>query len=193
MRGKINLSLISIVLSSILFLGFKYETREGLDLIGKAAPEFRELTWLNSEPLSIKGLRGKVVLIRFWLVGCPYCTKSAPSLVDFYQKYKDKGLVIIGIHHPKSKITTNNYIVKQQADALGFNFPIAQDLNWSTINSYWLGNKKRTFTSSSILIDKKGIIRFVHDGGNYFKSDADIEANAAFEALEYNIIKLLDE
>jgi len=193
MRGKINFSVIMIVFMSLLLSGFKYETREGLDLIGKAAPEFRELTWLNTEPLSIKGLRGKVVLIRFWLVGCPYCTKSAPSLVDFYQKYKDKGLVIIGIHHPKSKITTNNYIVKQAADALGFNFPIAQDLNWSTINSYWLVNKKRTFTSSSILIDKKGITRFVHDGGNYFSSDSDIEANAAFEAMEFNIIKLLNE
>ena len=193
MRGKINLSLISIVLSSMLFLGFKYETREGLDLIGKEAPEFSGLTWLNTKPLSIRGLRGKVVLIRFWLTGCPYCTKSAPSLVEFHRKYSANGLVIIGIHHPKSKDTMSNDRVRKAADFLGFDFPIAQDMYWQTINSYWAGNKKRMFTSSSILIDKRGIIRFVHDGGNYFRSDSDIEANAAFEAMEYNIIKLLNE
>ena len=193
MRSKINLSLISILLLSVLLLGFKYETRDGIDLIGKEAPEFSGLTWLNTKPLSVHGLRGKVVLIRFWLVGCPYCTRSAPSLVEFYRKYSNQGLVIIGIHHPKSIDTMRNDLVKKAADFLGFDFPIAQDLNWSTINSYWMGYKKRTFTSSSILIDKNGIIRFVHDGGNYFRSETDAEANAAFEAMEYNIIKLLNE
>lgn len=193
MSGEIKLSIISIVLLCLLLQGFKYETREGLDIIGKKAPEFIDLRWLNSKPLSIEDLRGNVVLIRFWLAGCPFCTKSAPSLVEFYDKYKDRGLIIIGVHHPKSGETMNNGLVKHAAEGLGFKFPIAQDPGWATINSYWLGNKKRSYTSSSILIDKQGIIRFVHDGGNYFRSETNIEANAAFEAMEYNIVKLLNE
>jgi hypothetical protein len=66
-------------------------------------------------------------------------------------------------------------------------------LEWKTINSYWLSKKKRSYTSSSILIDRNGIIQFVHDGGEYFRSDYDLEANAAFQAMEGNIVRLLKE
>jgi len=174
-------------------LDLEYVPKDGVDIIGTRAPAFEGLTWLNSEPLTIDELKGKVVLVRFWLVGCPYCTNSAASLVEFHKKYTDKGLVIIGVHHPKSKETMNNELVKKQAKVFGFEFPIAQDLEWKTINSYWLGGKKRSFTSSSILIDKNGIIQFVHDGGEFFRSDYDLKANAAFKAMEGNIVRLLNE
>jgi len=164
-----------------------------VDIIGTKAPEFEGLIWLNTEPLTINDLEGKVVLVRFWLVGCPFCINSAPSLVEFHKKYSEMGLVVLGIHHPKSKETTNNDIVIKQAKVFGFEFPIAQDSEWKTINSYWLGKKKRSYTSSSILIDKNGIIQFVHDGGEFYRSDSDLKANAAFEAMEENIVKLLKE
>ena len=180
----------------LLFLSpqtLSYETKEGLDIIGTKAPEFQDLVWLNTEPITIEDLRGKVVLIRFWLVDCPYCTGTAPSLVGFYSKYKDEGFVVIGIHHPKSERAKNNQLVKRRAEMFGFNFPIAQDLNWSTINSYWLGGKKRSYTSSSILVDKKGVIRFVHDGGEYYKSDSDPEANDGYLEMNKKIQELLAE
>lgn len=187
-----NIILLLVILSiPTSSYGMEYKPVDGTDIIGTKAPEFEGLKWLNTEPLTIDHLKGKVVLIRFWLVGCPYCTNSAPELVELQNKYSEKGLVIIGVHHPKSEETKNNDHVKKQAEVFGFKFPIAQDLEWETINSYWLGKKKRSFTSSSILIDKKGIIRFVHDGGQFFKSDYDLEANAAFEAMEENILKLL--
>jgi peroxiredoxin len=185
--------ILILVLIPYLSYGFEYEPKEGLDIIGTKAPQFEGLTWLNSQPLSIDELKGKVVLIRFWLVGCPFCTNSAPSLVEFHKKYADKGLVIIGVHHPKSQQTKNNELVRKQAKVFGFKFPIAQDLEWKTINSYWLGNKKRSYTSSSILIDRNGIIQFVHDGREYFRSDQDQKANAAYEAMVENIVKLLKE
>lgn len=190
-RNKIII--LILILIPIVSSGLEYKPKDGLDIIGTKAPAFSGLMWLNSKPLTIDGLRGKVVLIRFWLVGCPYCTNSAASLVEFQKKYADKGLVIIGVHHPKSEETKNNDLVKKQAEVFGFNFPIAQDLQWKTINSYWLGKKKRTFTSSSILVDKNGIIQFVHDGGEYYRSDYDLEANAAFVAMEENIVRLLEE
>ncbi len=126
-------------------------------------------------------------------MGCPYCTQTAPALVEFYDKYSEQGLVVIGIHHPKSEEARDNELVKKQAQVFGFKFPIAQDLEWKTINSYWLGKKKRSYTSSSILIDRNGIIQFVHDGGQFFKSDYDLEANAAYKAMEENIVKFLNQ
>ena len=190
---KNKLIILILVFIPYISYGFDYKPKDGVDIIGTKAPEFEGLTWLNSEPLTIDDLEGKVVLIRFCLVGCPFCINSAPSLVEFHKKYADKGLVIIGVHHPKSEQTKNNELVKKQAKVFGFEFPIAQDLEWRTINSYWLGGKKRSFTSSSILIDKNGIIQFVHDGGEYFRSDYDLKANAAFEAMEENIVRLLKE
>ncbi len=119
-------------------LDLEYVPKDGVDIIGTRAPEFEGLTWLNTEPLTINDLEGKVVLVRFWLVGCPFCINSAPSLVEFHKKYSELGLVIIGIHHPKSKETMDNNLVKKRAKVFGFEFPIAQDLEWKTINSYWL-------------------------------------------------------
>lgn len=116
-----------------------------------------------------------------------------PSLVGFNNKYKDKGLVVLGIHHPKSIRTQDPNLVKRQAEVFGFDFPIAQDNEWKVINAYWLGEKRRSYTSSSFLIDKKGIIRFVHDGGEYFRSESDNVANAAYLALDEKIQQLLKE
>ena len=181
----------------LLFLPFQQAfsavTNEGQDIIGTKAPEFEDLIWLNTEPITIEELRGKVILIRFWLVDCPYCTNTAPALVEFYDKYKKSGLVIVGIHHPKSERTKDNRLVKRRAEKFGFSFPIAQDLNWKTINKFWLEGKNRSFTSSSILIDRKGIIRFVHEGGQFFKSDNDKEANEGYLEVNKKIQELLAE
>lgn len=170
-----------------------WQPAEGAELIGRPAPDFSGLKWLNSEPLDIEDLRGKVVLIRFWLVDCPYCENTAPSLVELYDKYGGEGLVVIGIHHPKSERAKNNDLVLKQAKKLGFEFPIAQDRDWKVINAYWLGETRRSFTSSSILIDKKGIIRFVHDGGEFYASPDNPDADLAYRTIDARIRELLDE
>lgn len=170
-----------------------YEPEDGKELIGQKAPEFEGLEWVNSEPLSISKMRGKVILVRFWLIGCPYCRNTAPALVEFHNKYHEKGLVIIGIHHPKSEKAANIEIVKKQADIYGFEFPVAHDPDWKTLNEFWLNGKDRSFTSSTILIDKEGIIRFVHEGGEYYRSEKNNDANDAFITLDSKISKLLDQ
>src|SRR5687767_10682308 len=76
---------------------------EGDELIGKPAPAWRELAWLAGGPLKLEALRGKAVLIRFWTVGCALCTRTAPALNEVWEKYRDRGLVVVGIHHPKSE------------------------------------------------------------------------------------------
>ena len=183
-----------LLLAALLSLsGVTYAQTDGSDIIGTEAPEFRSLTWINTDPISINDLRGKVVLIRFWLVDCPYCYNSAPSLVEFNNEYRKQGLVIIGVHHPKSERTKNIELVKKRAEQFGFKFPVAQDTDWETINAYWLGGRERSFTSSSILIDKEGIIRYVHEGGEYFRSETNKKANTDYKNMNSMIQKLLDE
>jgi peroxiredoxin len=170
-----------------------WKPKEGLELIGTKAPPLKGLKWLNTRPLTIEDLSGKVVLIRFWLLGCPLCTRTAPSLVELNDKYSEKGLVVIGIHHPKSERSRNPDLVLKQAKVFGFNFPIAQDSDWKVIKSYWLNGKNRSYTSVSFLLDKRGIIRLIHDGGEFYRSDKNPEANAAFLAFDRKIQELLDE
>ncbi len=167
--------------------------KEGFELIGTKAPSFDGLKWLNTEPINIEDLRGKVILIRFWLVGCPLCEHTAPALVELYNKYKNDGFIVVGIHHPKSQETKDPDLVRRAVNAFGFDFPVAQDNDWKVINSYWLGERKRSFTSSSILIDKKGIIQFVHDGGEFYKSDTNPDADRAYHVIEEKIHELLKE
>jgi len=171
----------------------QWKPLEGLELIGTKAPGLSGLKWLNSEPLQIEDLKGNVVLIRFWLVGCPFCVNTAPSLVELHEKYGDKGLRVIGIHHPKSERTRDENLVKMAAKQFGYDFPIAQDQEWKVINQYWLGDKKRSYTSSTFLIDKNGVIRLVHDGGEFYKSSDNKDADGAYYAIDKKIKELLAE
>ena len=171
----------------------QWTPREGLELIGTKAPGLSGLNWLNTEPISIEELNGEVVLIRFWLVGCPFCENTAPSLVELDKKYRDQGLRTIGIHHPKSQWTMDGELVMRVARQFGYDFPIAQDSDWKVINEYWLGGGKRSYTSSTFLIDKKGVIRLVHDGGEFYRSQDNKAADRAFNAIERKINELLAE
>jgi thiol-disulfide isomerase/thioredoxin len=74
--------------------------RAGDSPVGTKAPEWEAAHWLNSKPLALEGLRGKVVLVRWWTApGCPYCAATAPALNEFHARYKDKGLVVVGFYH----------------------------------------------------------------------------------------------
>ena len=137
-------------------------------LIGKPAPEWSIENWVNSEPISISDLRGKVVLIRWWLESCPYCQASAPALNEFFDAYKDQGLVVIGMYHEKPmgrNVTAEN--VRQFAEIKGFEFPIAIDHQWHTLRKFWPPDIEMNFTSVSFLIDKEGTINHIHPGGSY--------------------------
>ena len=137
-------------------------------IIGKKAPEWSALSWVNFDPLSLADLSGKVVLIRWWLETCPYCEATAPSLNRFHTKYENQGLVIIGMYHPKPygrKVSIQE--VREYSQDKGFVFPIAIDEDWQTLNKYWFEQGGREFTSVSFLIDREGIIRYIHPGGSY--------------------------
>jgi peroxiredoxin len=158
---------------------------EGADLVGTPAPEWRGLRWIQGGPLTLDKLRGKVVLVRFWTDGCQYCRHTAPALRELWQKYRRRGLVVIGIHHPKSEASRDPSAVAAAARDLGFDFPVAADVDWQTVRAYGVGTRFTRFTSVSFLIDRAGVIRFVNDGGEYHTGGGPEHrvCHAAYEAL----------
>src|SRR5438128_10703982 len=154
-------------------------------LTGTKPPEWQVEHWLNSEPVKLQDLRGKVVLVRWWTApGCPFCKASAPALNEFYREYHSRGLEIIGFYHHKSEGPLRVKAVKRHAQEFGFKFPVAIATDERTLKTWWLGAGDRDWTSVSFLIDRRGVIRHIHPGGQYVKGDkAYAEMKAKMEEL----------
>jgi thiol-disulfide isomerase/thioredoxin len=142
----------------------------GADLIGKPAPEWTFTRWVRGPSRSVRDLRGKVVLVRWWTEGCRYCRSTLPALERLSREHKD--LLVLGVFHPKPEPhEVADAHILQVARTLGFSGPIAFDRDWRTLNRYWLdGSPDRNWTSVSFLIDREGVIRWVHGGGEYHPS-----------------------
>ena len=149
------------------------DTRRTSELAGEKAQDWHVKGWLNSNPLQLKDLLGKVVLVRWWTSGCRFCVATAPSLNAFYEQYQSRGLDVIGFYHHKSDEPLDPERVRRLVKQLGFKFPVAIDYDWQTLRSWWLDRSKANWTSVSFLIDRTGTIRYVHPGGQYVQGDDD--------------------
>jgi thiol-disulfide isomerase/thioredoxin len=132
------------------------------------APEFRGIDdWINSEPLTLTELRGKVVLIDFWTYTCVNCIRTFPYLKEWHDKYADYGLVIIGVHTPEFEFEKARQNVIEAARTHGLEYPIAQDNNYATWNAYF-----NSAWPAKYLIDYNGDVRYVHLGeGAYAETE----------------------
>ena len=123
------------------------------------APAWHNESWLNTDhPLSLGELRGRVVLLNFWVFTCYNCTNTVPSLVDFDGKYRDQGLTIVGIHTPEFPPYAGEHDkgnVQRALRKYGITYPNAQDNDSKTWNLYNI-----RFWPSFVLIDKRGNIRY---------------------------------
>jgi peroxiredoxin len=151
--------------------------REGAELIGTAAPPWQLDDWIGSPALTLAGLRGKVVLVRWFTdTSCPHCTLTAPALNRLHRDYAQRGLVVIGVYHHKRSEPLEPAAVRGWARDYGFDFPVAIDRDWRTLHRWWLDGHDRGFTSVSFLIDGRGVIRYVHPGGSLALGSADFDA-----------------
>lgn len=146
-----------------------------MDLFDKAgvrASEFPNgLTWLNSDPLSLERLKGKVVLVDFWTYSCINCQRTLPHLRQWHETYKDSGLVIIGVHSPEFDFEKDEKNVKKALEEYEVNWPIVMDSDMKIWGSY--GNN---YWPAKYLIDHKGKIIFTHFGeGNYVETELKIQ------------------
>ena len=190
-----NLRIGGLLLLMLLSINQGLIAKEGDELIGKAAPKWGTLKWMNSQPLKLSELEDKVVLIRWWTETCPFCSGSAPALNEFHDIFKEKGLVVIGMYHPKPPGPRRQKTLEKAVKRLGFEFPIALDMDWKTLRGYWLAKGRHRWTSVSFLIDKRGKIRYIHPGGEYYKEEGEtrMEAQRDYDELKAMIEKLIAE
>jgi peroxiredoxin len=136
------------------------------DLVGTTAPPLALTQWVNSEPLEMDRLRGKVVLVRWWTDQCPFCVATASSLRDLQRRHGDRGLVVIGVFHPKPAGDPSPERLREAATRLGLDFPLALDPDWEALRRWWL-DRHGGWTSVSFVVDRQGVIRYVHPGGEF--------------------------
>jgi len=123
-------------------------------VIGQPAPEWPGLRWVQGGPLSLSGLRGKVVLVRFFTdPACPYCSATAPALNELHEELGPDGLVVVGFYTPKpSPRPTTVERVRRVAQRYGFRFPVAVDDEWRALRRLWLDRENSGWTSASLLM-----------------------------------------
>lgn len=138
-----------------------------------AAPEFTELqNWVNSGPLTLAGLKGKVVLVNFWTFGCYNCQNTIPHVKELYAKYHAKGFEIVGIHAPEFDYEKDAANVKKAVADDAITWPVAQDNGFKTWRRYRNG-----FWPAFYYLDKTGRVRHLHIGeGSYANQDAVVAA-----------------
>lgn len=142
-----------------------------LPVEGNLPPLEGAVQWLNSPPLSAQALKGKVVLVDFWTYSCINCLRTLPYVKAWADKYRDQGLVVIGVHAPEFAFERDVGNVTKAMKDLGINYPVAIDNDykiWRAFNNeYW---------PAHYFADAQGRIRYHHFGeGNYAESERVIQ------------------
>lgn len=138
--------------------------------------------WLNSPPLSAESLRGKVVLVDFWTYSCINCIRSLPYVRGWADKYKDHGLVVIGVHAPEFAFEKNPANVAKAVKDLGVDYPVALDNDYAIWkgfdNQYW---------PAHYFIDAQGRIRHHHFGEGEYRQSEDVIRQLLTDAGQKNL------
>ncbi len=133
------------------------------------APEFTGITnWINSQPLTMASLRGKVVLVHFWTFACINCIHVQPYVKAWYDRYAADGLVVVGVHTPELSFERDIANVRKAVVDDGVTFPVAFDPEFSTWRTY--DNK---YWPAFYFVDRDGVIRYYSAGeGGYDAAEA---------------------
>jgi thiol-disulfide isomerase/thioredoxin len=165
------------------------EDESKLDDFG-LAPELAGISvWLNSKPLTLAELRGKVVLIDFWTYSCVNCLRTLPYLKRWHDTYEDAGLVIVGVHTPEFAFERVPGNVGRAVEELGIDYPVGLDNAYETWNAW--GNQ---YWPAEYFIDREGHVRFAHFGeGAYEEKEAVIRELLAEDNLPAPVSGRIDD
>ena len=165
---------IAIVAASVYVTGFSrrllspfrtsstYKSSESA-----TAPELAAGEWINSEPLKLKDLRGRVVLIEFWTFGCYNCRNTLPFVKSWNDRYREQGFTVIGVHSPEFDDERKVENLRREVASLGIRYPVVTDNYYQTWNAYNVEAWPTAF-----LLDKQGRIRWMHVGeGDYDEAE----------------------
>jgi thiol-disulfide isomerase/thioredoxin len=181
---KMRLSLVvavAAILSGTAISTPRVEAQEPPSIVG-SAPLYGlsgATDWINSKPLKAKELKGKVVLVDFWAYSCINCIRAVPYVRAWADKYKDSGLVVIGVHTPEFDFEKQLPNVQRAVQRFGITYPVALDSNYAIWNAF-----HNEYWPAEYFIDARGKVRYEHFGeGDYDQSERWIqellkEANA---------------
>jgi thiol-disulfide isomerase/thioredoxin len=169
------------MLRSLAVLLLLFVSRLPAGIYPNQAPEFSDISaWINSPPLQMANLRGKVVLVDFWDYSCINCIRTFPYLNRWYKTYKDKGFIIVGVHSPEFAFEKDKDNVLAAVNRYGILYPVALDNNFATWRAY-----SNAYWPASYLIDQEGRIRLRHFGeGNYDEMEDAIRSLLDLPALK---------
>jgi len=147
------------------------------------APELIGIThWVNSEPLLLSDLRGRVVIVDFWTYSCINCINTRPYLVDWYTQYADQGLVIVGVHSPEFSAEKNTANVESALERFKIAYPVGQDNDFKVWRAY-----QNHYWPAFYFIDAAGKIRYIQIGeGGYEQSERVIQPLLAEASMAQN-------
>ncbi|MBD0369817.1 MAG: redoxin domain-containing protein [Pyrinomonadaceae bacterium] len=135
------------------------------------APALSEGIWINSEPMKLEDLRGRVVVLDFWTFGCYNCRNTLPTLKRWDASYREKGLTIVGVHSPEFDHEKEEQNVRREVRSLGIRYPVVTDNEYETWRAFGIKAWPTT-----VILDKKGRVRFIHIGeGMYGEMENAIE------------------
>ncbi len=160
-----------LILSLLLFVALVGWDAVVLGETGVLAPEIAGQVWINSEPLRLADLKGKVVLVEFWTFGCFNCRNVQPHVKEWHQKYAGNGLVVIGVHTPETEVERSEENVQHYVQEEKIPYAVVTDNDFTTWDRY--GNRA---WPAVYLIDKHGLIRYLHIGeGRYAQTEQQIQ------------------
>jgi thiol-disulfide isomerase/thioredoxin len=172
--------LIGIVVAILVVVGLSYATGVTTLLLSPfgasaeykmsesaTAPELASGEWINSQPLKLNDLRGRVVLIEFWTFGCINCRNTLPFVKSWHDRYRERGLTVIGVHSPEFDEERDVEHVRREVSSLGITYPVVTDNDYLTWNAY-----KVEAWPTIFLLDKQGRIRWKRVGeGDYDEAE----------------------
>jgi thiol-disulfide isomerase/thioredoxin len=137
-------------------------------LVGKVPPsDLPRLQWLDGVSRDLRSLSGDVVVIRSFTNACPFCAATMPALEKIHHDYNERGVRVLGVYHPKPPRAVASADVADFSRSLGVTFPIAIDLDWQLVEKWWISPTEAPWTSVTWVLDRNGIVRWIHPGGEY--------------------------
>src|SRR5262245_26881133 len=164
LRNSRDSRLLTILTTILLTTALLQAGQVSKDFGTYKAKELRKSdVWINSKSLTLKSLKGKVVVIDFWAFDCEPCIETMPHIIDLHDKYSRDGLVVIGVHTPRIDIEHDVSKLRAAVEKMGIRFPVVVDDKEKIFRDYLCD-----LWPTQFVIDQQGIVRYSHGGvGRY--------------------------
>ncbi len=152
------------------------------------APEIFGDFWINADPVPISSLQGSVILLEFWDFTSQAWIRSAPYVTEWHRRYREEGLIVVGVHTPRFPFGRDPALVTKAVGAFGLRYPVVMDNDFLVWGAY-----RATTWPTKYLIDRNGFIRYLHGGeGSYQNLEQSIQSLLHEIGYQFDPLPLMD-